>query len=281
MIDPDMEKQYNNRAAVPEHLEYMANWAAKSTAWEADARTMLELVYGDSDAETLDLFPTGAGRAPVHMYIHGGYWQAGTKKSSSFVARPLVAAGAHVAILDYALCPDVTLDEIVRQTRASLAWLYRNVSAHGGDADRITISGHSCGGHLVGMAMATDWASLGEDLPRDLVKGGVSVSGLFDLAPLVRTTINERVGMDEECARRNSPVLREPACAAPLALLVGGLESAEYHRQSRDIAAAWGARGAPMEVSIVPDRNHFTVLAGMDTADDPVIVAILKQSGLP
>ncbi len=279
-VDPIMEQQYNNRAAVPEHPELLADWAARSAAWEADAKTVLELAYGDSNAETLDLFTADAEGAPVHMYIHGGYWQAGTKKSSSFVARPLVAAGAHVAVLDYALCPDVTLDEIVRQTRAALAWLYRNVGTHGGDAERITMSGHSCGGHLVGMAMATDWPSFGAGLPRDLVKGGVSVSGLFDLAPLIRTTINNKVGMDEENARRNSPVLHEPACAAPLALLVGGLESDEYHRQSRDFAAAWRAHGVPVEVSVVPERNHFTILAGMDTPDDPVIVAILKQSGL-
>ncbi len=280
MIDSAMEKQYNNRAAVPDHPETLAEWEIKSAAWQADAMGVRELAYGDSEAESLDLYPADAEGAPVHMYIHGGYWQAGTKKTSCFMARPLVAAGAHVAILDYGLCPQVTIDEIVRQTRAALAWLYGNVAAHGGNPDRITISGHSCGGHLVGMAMATDWPAFGDGLPRDLVKGGVSVSGLFGLEPLIDTTINLKVGMDAECARRNSPVLLDPACAAPLSLLVGGLESDEYHRQSRDFAAAWGAKGVATEVTVVPEVNHFTILAGMDRAANPATVAILSQMGL-
>ena len=139
------------------------------------------------------------------MYIHGGYWQANDKKSSSFVARPLVAAGAHVAVIDYGLCPDVTIDEIGRQCRAALAWLWREAERFGGNPDRITVSGHSCGGQLVGMVMATDWHGFAAGLPNDLVKGGVSVSGVFDLEPLLNTTINLKVGMDSETARRNSP----------------------------------------------------------------------------
>ncbi len=280
MIDPVMEAQYNNRAAVPDHPDVLAEWEIKSAAWQADAKGVRELAYGDSDAETLTLYLADARDAPVHMYIHGGYWQAGTKKTSCFVARPLVAAGAHVAVVDYGLCPDVTIDEVVRQCRSALAFLYGCVAAHGGDPDRITVSGHSCGGHLLGMAMATDWPAFGEGLPGDLVKGGVSVSGLFDLEPLIDTTVNIKVGMDAGRARRNSPILHEPASAAPLSLLVGGLESDEYHRQSRDFAAAWGAKGVPVEVAVVPGANHFTILAGMDTATDPVTAAILEQMGL-
>jgi hypothetical protein len=152
MIDPATEQQYNNRANVPEHPALLAEWAAKSAAWEAEARAMRTLAYGDSDAETLDLFLADAEGAPVHMFIHGGYWQALSKKDCSFVARPLVAAGLHVAVVDYGLCPDVTIDEIGRQCRAALAFLYRGAREFGGDPDNITVSGHSCGGHLVGMA---------------------------------------------------------------------------------------------------------------------------------
>ena len=219
--------------------------------------------------------------APVHMYIHGGYWQANTKKSSSFVARPLVAAGGHVAVVEYGLCPDVTIDEIVRQCREALAWLYRNVARYGGDPDRITVSGHSCGGQLVGMAMATDWARFGDDLPADLVKGGVSVSGLFELAPLLDTSINDKVGMDAEAAQRNSPAFLDPAtAAAPLALIVGEMESEEFHRQSRDFAVIWGAMGVPVEVTVSPGRDHFTIITGMDDPADPATQAILRQLGL-
>ena len=276
MIDAAMEAEYNNRARVPEHPALIAEWAEKSGAWEAEARAELDLAYGDSAAVRLDLFRADAENAAVHMYIHGGYWQANDRKSSSFVARPLVAAGAHVAVVDYGLCPDVTIDDIVRQCRSALAWLYRNAARYGGDPGRITVSGHSCGGQLVGMAMATGWAGFGDDLPADLVKGGVSISGLFELAPLLNTTINDKVGMDAEAAQRNSPAFLEPAAtAAPLALIVGELESEEFHRQSRDFAVIWGAKGVPVEVTVSPGRNHFTVISGMDDPTDPATRAIL------
>ena len=280
MIDAAMEAQYNNRANVPEHPELLAEWAAMSAAWQADAKTVRELVYGDSDAETLDLFLADARNAPVHMYIHGGYWQANDKKSSSFVARPLVAAGAHVAAIDYGLCPDVTIDEIGRQCRAALACLWREAEGFGGNCDHITVSGHSCGGQLVGMAMATDWAQFGADLPKDLVKGGVSVSGLFDLEPLLNTTVNIKVGMDTETARRNSPLFMTPACDAPLALLWGGDETDAFRWQSETMAAAWDAKGVETVAEAIPGVNHFTVLTGMEDPAHPATRAILRQLGL-
>ncbi len=281
MVDAAMEAEYNNRARVPEHPRHIAEWAEKSLAWESEARAVLDLAYGESAAETLDLFLADAENAPVHMYIHGGYWQANTRKSSSFVARPLVAAGAHVAVIDYGLCPDVTIDEIARQCRSALEWLYRNAGRYGGDPGRITVSGHSCGGQLVGMVMATNWREFGDDLPADLVKGGVSISGLFDLAPLIDTTINDKVGMDAAAASRNSPAFLEPAVtSSPLALIVGERESAEFHRQSREFAANWGSRGVPVEVIVSPGRDHFTVISGMDDPADPATRAILGQLGL-
>lgn len=280
MIDPAMDGLYNNRANVPEHPELLAEWAAMSAAWEADAKKMRTLIYGDSDAETLDLFLAEADNAPVHMYIHGGYWQANDKKSSSFVARPLVEAGAHVAVIDYGLCPDVTIDEIGRQCRAALAFLYRCVKSFGGNPDRITVSGHSCGGQLVGMVMATDWAEFGEDLPKDLVKGGVSISGVFDLEPLLNTTINLKVGMDDAVARRNSPLFMKPVCGAPLALYWGDNETDAFRQQSETMAAAWDAKGVETVAEAISGVNHFTVLTGMENPAHPATRAILQQLGL-
>ena len=281
MIDPKMEGYYNNRANVPEHPELLAEWAAKCAAWEGDAKSVKrDLAYGGSPAETLDLFMADSDHAPIHMYIHGGYWQANTKRSSNFIARPLVAAGAHVAVIDYGLCPNVTIDEIGRQCRAALAWLWREAKGLGGDPDRITVSGHSCGGHLVGMVMATDWPRFGAGLPGDLVKGGVSLSGLFDLRPLIDTTINEKVGMDEETARRNSPLFMEPACDAPLALFWGGDETDAFRWQSESMASAWGAKGVETVAAAIPGVNHFTVLTGMDDPAHPATRAITEQLGL-
>jgi len=280
MIDPEAEGQYNNRANVPEHPSLLAEWAAKSAAWQADAKAMRTLSYGDSDVEMLDLFLADAEGAPVHMYIHGGYWQANDRKSSSFVARPLVAAGSHVAVIDYGLCPNITIDEIARQCRAALAWLWRESERFGGDPNRITVSGHSCGGQLVGMAMATDWAEFGADLPKDLVKGGVSVSGVFDLEPLLNTTINIKVGMNGETARRNSPLFLEPASDAPLALYWGGDETDAFRWQSETMAAAWGAKGVETVAEAISGVNHFTVLTGMEDPAHPATRAILRQLGL-
>lgn len=281
MTDPVAEKQYNNRANVPEHPELMAEWAEKSAAWEVAApRKALDLAYGDGDAEILDLFLADAADAPVHMYIHGGYWQANTRKSSSFVAQPLVEAGGHVAVVDYGLCPAVTIDEIGRQIRAALAWLWREAERFGGNPETITVSGHSCGGQLVGLAMATDWGGFAEGLPADLVKGGVSVSGLFDLVPLVETTINDKVGMDSETARRNSPLRMEPATRAPLALYWGSAETDAFREQSETMAAAWSAKGVPTVAEAVPGANHFTILTGMDNPTHPATRAILAQMGL-
>jgi len=280
MIDSVAEGQYNNRANVPEHPSLLADWAARSAAWQDDARAMRTLSYGSGDAEMLDLFLADAEGAPVHMYIHGGYWQANDRKSSSFVARPLVEAGAHVAVIDYGLCPNVTIDEIVRQCRVALAWLWRESERFGGDPDRITVSGHSCGGQLVGMAMAADWAEFGADLPKDLVKGGVSVSGVFDLEPLLNTTINIKVGMDGETARRNSPLFMEPASGAPLALYWGGDETDAFRLQSEAMAEVWGAKGVETVAEAISGVNHFTVLTGMEDPAHPATRAILQQLGL-
>jgi len=280
MIDPAMEGQYNNRANVPEHPALIAECTDRSVAWEADAKMMRELVYGDSAAETLDLFLAEADNAPVHMYIHGGYWQSNDKKSSSFVARPLVAAGAHVAVVDYGLCPNVTIDEIGRQCRAALACLWREAEGYGGNRDRITVSGHSCGGQLVGMVMATDWSRFGRDLPADLIKGGVSISGVFDLEPLLNTTINIKVGMDGETARRNSPLSMEPASDAPLALYWGDDETDAFRQQSENMAAAWGAKGVETVAEAISGLNHFTVLTGMEDPAHPATRAIVRQLGL-
>ncbi|MBE9552750.1 MAG: carboxylesterase family protein, partial [Proteobacteria bacterium] len=178
------------------------------------------------------------------------------------------------------LCPDVAIDEIGRQCRAALAWLWREAERFGGSPDRITVSGHSCGGQLVGMAMATDWSRFGADLPKDLVKGGVSVSGLFDLAPLLNTTINIKVGMDAEAARRNSPLFMEPACDAPLALYWGGDETDAFRWQSETMAEIWGAKGVETVAEAISGVNHFTVLTGMEDPAHPATRAILQQLGL-
>lgn len=266
-IDPTLERQYNVRAAIPEHPAIFAAWKARSEAFRKRAGGVLDIAYGPSAGETLDLFPAGNLGAPFHLFIHGGYWQALDKADSSFVAEALVEAGVTVAVVNYALCPTVTIDAIVGQMRRALLWAWRHAGDYGADAGRIQVSGHSAGGHLVGMLMATDWPTLGAGTPPRLIRSGIAVSGLFDLAPLRHTTINDKVGMDGETARRLSPLFLDPAVPeSPLVLAVGELESDGFHGQSDALAAAWRKKGAAVERLALAGRHH---LAAVEALADP------------
>lgn len=277
-IDPALERHYNVRAAIPEHPAIFAAWQARSAAFRRRAGGVLDVAYGPSAAETLDLFPAGRPGAPVHLFIHGGYWQAMDKADSSFVAETLLEAGITVAVANYALCPAVTIDAIVGQARRAVLWLWRHAGDYGGDAGRIQVSGHSAGGHLVGMLMATDWPGLDAGAPRRLVKSGIAVSGLFDLAPLVRTTINDKVGMDAATARRLSPLFLDPAAPeSPLVLAVGGQESDGFHGQSDAMAAAWGRRGVAVERLTLAGRHH---LSAVEALADPTSELVRRAVAL-
>ncbi|MES9936574.1 MAG: alpha/beta hydrolase [Sedimenticola sp.] len=255
-----LQAQYSARAAVPEHPQIFDRWQESSARYRAQARCTLDLAYGSSPREKLDLFLPERDNAPILLFIHGGYWQAMDKGFFSFLASPLVDHGVAVAIMNYDLCPDVTLDTIARQARGAVAWLWAEGKGHGLDRDRLHVAGHSAGGQLTAMMMATRWNELPGDIPADVITSGLSISGLFELEPLIHTAINEPLGLDLESARRNSPLLMEPATHAPLVLAVGGSESEEFHRQSRALSQAWGARGVPTSMLEVPGLNHFTMV---------------------
>ncbi|MFQ5691429.1 MAG: alpha/beta hydrolase [Nitrospinota bacterium] len=276
----ELEKQYNARAAVPDHARYFEDWRARSAACRGRVRHRLDVSYGESEGETLDLFLPDPAKGPVHMFIHGGYWRGMDKSDFSYLAEGLAGRGALVAIVNYGLCPRVTLDEIVRQMRAACDWLWRNCGGFGGDPARIHLSGHSAGGHLTAMLMATDWPAFASDLPADLVKSGVPVSGLFDLEPMLHIPLNEDLRLDREAARRNSPARLTPVAESPLTVVVGGAETDEFRRQSRDFAAAWRERGAPVDFVEMPGLHHFSVMDGLAEAGDPLTDILLERMGL-
>lgn len=257
-IDADLEVQYNARAALPEHVEIQADWRRRSESLRANSDCSLDLAYGEGDAQKIDLFRTHAAHAPLLMYVHGGYWQRGDRRDNHFVAESLCERGVNVAVVGYDLCPAVAIDTIVEQVRAALAWLWRRADALGFDASRIQVCGHSAGGHLTAMLAATDWPGLGDDLPADLIHSALAISGLYALGPLRHTSINEALGLDAEAARRNSPAMLPGPTHMPLTAAVGGLESAEFHRQARSLAAAWPA--VAVSVLDVPGTNHFTIV---------------------
>ena len=261
--------QYDNRSMIAaEALDAIkARQAARSDAVRADAgRSALDLAYGPHPREKLDLFLPESDGAPLFAFIHGGYWQWNDKEPFAFLAGELLPAGAAFANIEYALCPSVTLTELTDQIRRAVAYLWREAKRFGYDRDRIVVSGHSAGGHLTAMTMATDWPAFGSDLPEDVVAAGVPVSGVYDIEPLRHTPLNDAVRMDEAEARALSPIFLQPATTAPMAVVAGGDESDEFRRQARDFADEWGRAGVDAEVLIVPGTDHFTVL---DTLAEP------------
>ena len=274
-----LDAQYDNRAAVPEHVEYYERWGRDCAAVRSAYAPLLDVAYGASDAETLDVFPAAGGRAPVQVFFHGGYWMSRDKSDFGFLAPAFVDAGAALVVVNYALVPDVAMEELVRQCRLSVAWVHGNAASFGGDAGRIFVSGHSAGGHLVAMMMATDWPAFA-GLPRDLVKGGCAISGVFDLEPVRLCYLNDTLGLTPAQVADNSPVRLAPLSESPLILAVGGDESAEFRRQSADLDAAWSERGAPVRVITRPGLDHFTILADFADRESPLTRAVLAQMGL-
>lgn len=276
-----LDREYNNRDKVADYEAYLAHYTDASARTRADLACRLDVAYGDHPNQVLDIFPAAAaaGPAPAQVFIHGGYWRALHKEEFSFVARGFVPKGAATVVIDYALMPGVEMDELVRQCRAALAWVWRNAASFGADPERIFISGHSAGGHLVAMLMATDWPAFA-GLPADVVKGGCGISGLYDLEPIRLCYLNQDLHLDAEAARRNSPTLLAPVCPGPLMLPVGALEGPEYLRQSEDLAAAWRAHGREVEVRVMADHNHFTICAELEDPASELATAIQRQMGL-
>jgi arylformamidase len=260
-----MERQYNARAAIPDHPQIFARWAEHGAQVRRRRAGLIDMPYGDGDGERLDFFPTVHRTSPLLVFIHGGYWRSLDKSDFSWIAPPFLDAGVAVALLNYGLAPSVAVEDIVRQQLKALAWLYTRAEELGFDRQRIVVSGHSAGGHLTAMMMAALWPDLNPALPADLVKGGVAISGLFDLEPLVPLPfINSDLKLDVAAARRASPVHLPPATGAPLLTAVGALESDEFKRQAQLIHAAW-PHNAREELEVA-GANHLTVC---DVLADP------------
>jgi len=276
-----LDAEYNNREKVKDAADWLARYAGESQKTRAALSCRLDLAYGRSAGETLDVFPApGPGAAPVHVFIHGGYWHLLDKTDFSFVARGLVPAGAAVVVIDYALIPSVDVDELVRQCRASIAWVWKNAASFGGDPQRIFVSGHSAGGHLVAMLMSTDWQAFDAALPADVVKAGCGISGLYDLEPIRLSYLNDVLKLTPEAARLNSPVHHPPRRSGPLLLAVGALEGPEYHRQSQDLAEVWWSRGLPCEVLDMAGHHHFSIVAELLDPKNTLSRLLAEQMGL-
>jgi arylformamidase len=268
------EREYNARAVIPEHPRIFARWSEQGAMARRRRACLIDIPYGETPAERLDYFPTRQDAAPLLVFIHGGYWRSLDKSDFSWLAPPFVQHGVALALLNYGLAPQTTIEDMVRQQLRALAWLYRNGDRLGFDPERIVVAGHSAGAHLAVMMMAALWPAFEADLPRALVKGGLALSGIYDLAPLVQAPfVNVDLKLDARRARALSPAFMPPATTAPLITAVGGLESSEFHRQTRLIASAWKdvlLRDVPMR-----GVNHLTVMDELANPASPLFDAAL------
>ena len=254
-INPALEAEYNNRALVPEHPAIFDRWRRESAFLRGSTRCTLDLAYGTEPRHRLDIFHAPDVRGTL-VFIHGGYWRSLHKSDFSFLAKPFLGAGLSVAAINYRLCPSVPISDVVEDCRQALAWIITNGATHELPVARIALAGHSAGGQLVAMLYATDWAQLQCDA--SCIIGGMALSGVYDLEPLIHCSMNADLHLNHHIARGASPIKLKPTLTVPLHLAVGAHESPAFCAQSRQLAAAWP------EICDTPEEvegaNHFTIV---------------------
>ena len=274
-----LDAEYNLRARVPEFQDYFDRYDQMSEAFRARARCRLDLAYGAGPRQGVDLYLPEADAPPLLVFIHGGYWQSQDRKRYAFVGAPLIEAGAAVALLGYDLTPEVDMDAIVAQMRSGIAWIYRHGGELGFDPERVVVSGHSAGGHLAAMALATDWpAEAG--LPANLIKGLCPISGVFDLQPVRGCYLNEVLALTPEQVRRHSPLNLPPRTGCPVTVIVGAKETDAFLEQSRRYAAHLEAAGQSVELVIQPGLDHFGIVAAMAEPEGATIRTLCRLLGV-
>ena len=263
-----LDAAYNNTAALPERDAIVADWTARSDRARHEHSAHLDLAYGDSPRERIDLFLGADPKAPTFAFIHGGYWQINDKENFAFVAEGLLPHGLNLAVVEYTLAPAARMDRIVAEIRHSIGWLAEHLGDYGTDPDRLYVGGHSAGGHLTAMAMTLR-----------AVRGGLAISGLYDLEPIRLNYLNEKLGLDPQEAERNSPLLHLPPMAGELVVAYGTNELPELCRQSIEYAQAWTERGLSGHLLPVDGANHFTILETLADPQGALTQALLAMVG--
>ena len=255
----EIDQEYNPRFIVENTDELIKSYFTESQRVLREYSNRSAVAYGPTLSETLDIFPAEKLCSPIHIFFHGGYWHSLTSRDFAFVAEGLVRNGITAVLVNYALCPSVSIDEIVRQSRAAAAWTFRNAEDFGGNPEQITVSGHSAGGHLTGMLLSTDWEK-NYGLPPNLIKGFLPVSGLFDLKPFPFSWLQPKLLLTSEQVLRNSPVFLKPVYSPHVMVAVGADESHEFQRQSKNYTIFLQKHGVPAEYLSMPGKNHFNII---------------------
>jgi arylformamidase len=265
-----VEREYNNRELVPEHPQFFTRWENDSEFVRATLAARLDLPYGPDLRHRIDLFPAKDARGLL-VFIHGGYWRSLDKRMFSWLAPAWVPAGVSLALLNYRLCPQVTIPDIIQDVVAGMNWLFANAPAHGVPTQRVVVSGHSAGGHLTAALFTTPLAQLAFDPAR--IAGGVPVSGVFDFSPIPFFSGNADFRLDADSARRLDLYDRTPTIGAPLVVAAGAAESAEFVRQSRLYAECLGPQVRSLH--LLPGLHHFSVVDALAERGQPLYEAAL------
>ncbi|PHZ83624.1 alpha/beta hydrolase [Paremcibacter congregatus] len=273
-----LNREYSPSSCVKDIMPYIQAYIDESAAaYDLLAEQCRSGVkYGPEDRSVVDIFtPNGSGPCPVHIFIHGGYWQELSVRESVFAAPNFVAHDIVFMALDYTLAPEASLTEIVEQVRRGVLWILENCAEYGGDKSNITLSGSSAGAHLVAEVLATDWNAQGyEECP---IKGACEVSGVFDLTPLVHTYVNDPLQLTETEVQNLSPANHIPSHACPVVFAYGDNETSEFKRQTRDYYADWVKAGHPASFMELAGFNHFDVIMELGNKDSRLFQAVLDQ----
>lgn len=255
-----LDRQYNNRLHVPDYAEHLERWETLSRQTEKELPLVKDIPYGVLPRERLDIYPSLLPSSKTLIFIHGGYWHKFDKSSFQFIANAFSNDAVTTVLINYPLAPVVSIDQIVASCQLAIAWLYQNIAAYNGDPGQLYITGHSAGGHLVAMLLATDWTQY--NLEPNTIKGACVISGLFNLIPIQLSDINQSLKMDTETALRNSPVHLLPVTQCALSILVGSNETTEFLDQSKELYSCW-KESLPAEIIQIPELNHYSIVETM------------------
>lgn len=261
-----LDNQYNNRLLVPDYAAYLNRWELLSRHTEKKLSVIKDLPYGNLPRERLDIYPSIQPQSKTLIFIHGGYWHLLDKSMFQFIADGFHSYPVTTVLLTYPLAPEASIDQIILSCRKAIQWLHSHLPAFNGDPQQMYLAGHSAGGHLAAMLMATDWPRFDPGLSAHVLKGICAVSGLFNLVPIHLCYINKVLKMDMETAICNSPVNLEPSNSCPLIVAVGEAESKEFNDQSKELYTCWKNKGIDIQLLQLPGKNHYSIV---ETIADP------------
>jgi arylformamidase len=263
---------FRTRDHVADFDTVVDDYRARSDRTRAAYPALLDVFYGDHADERMDLFfPSNhAGSAPIHLFIHGGYWRANRKEDYAFIAEPVIAAGAIAAIVEYTLMPTARMGHLVNQVRRAEGWLLTNAAGLGGDPSRLTASGHSAGAHLAFYLVAKG-PHEGE-FPPCGVSRVLLVSGIYDLEPISRSFLQAEISLTGDEIANWSPIAAELRNTTDVRALVGSTETSPFHQQAEELARRHG-----ISVTTLAGLNHMTIVREMGILGTPAANAMLAM----